>query len=137
MSFKGLFSRLVHHFGFFFSFMKTSWLRGSAVRGNARGVSALLFWATLCLALPAGAQNTFIAHDRPVGALGNCVVSNGDWGVGNTFYVIKPITVLQLGVFDDGSDGIKGQRVLTVQLYSRNGCTWEAGRMCRTVWRRQ
>lgn len=90
--------------------MKTSWLKGSAV---------FLFRAILSLALPVGAQTTFIAYTIPQGTAGNQAIP--DLSVGNDFQVVSPVTISQLGVFDSGGNGIQDGGVLTVQLYERSG----------------
>ncbi|HET7626063.1 MAG TPA: hypothetical protein VFM25_12440 [Verrucomicrobiae bacterium] len=64
------------------------------------------------------AQPEYSAWDFPV-AEGNDQVDNG-LGIGNDFEVIKPITILSLGVFDDNGDGIRGGAILKVCLYASN-----------------
>ncbi len=56
-----------------------------------------------------------IAYSTPAGAIGNRTF-NGS--VGMDFDVLAPIRVSHLGVFDDGSDGLRA--ALTVHLYDRD-----------------
>jgi hypothetical protein len=62
---------------------------------------------------------TYTAYDLAAPTNGNQAVKN--LTVGNDFYVVRPITVGSLGVFDDRGDGIQGEAVLAVQLFARNG----------------
>jgi hypothetical protein len=65
------------------------------------------------------AQVPYTAYDLAAPTNGNQAVKN--LTVGNDFYVVRPITVGSLGVFDDRGDGIQGEAVLAVQLFARNG----------------
>ena len=80
----------------------------------ALAAAALLLGATALRA-----QNTFIAYDLLTPTNGN--QGKPGLSVGNDFYVVNPITVWKLGVFDHLGDGIIGNAALTVQLYSRRG----------------
>ena len=73
-------------------------------------------------------QTATIAYDIPAGTKGN-QADKGLW-VGNDFYVVRPITVWHLGVFDHKSDGIQGGAVLTAQLFARTG---DEGTLLETV----
>ena len=87
-------------------------------------------WLALVLmsgiAPQARAQTSIIANNVPAGLTGN--LSPSGWAFGNDFYVIKPISVQQLGFFDHGSDGIQGGATLTVQLYAQ--VEWAASSTC-------
>ena len=88
----------------------------------ALAAAALLLGATALRA-----QNTFIAYDLLTPTNGN--QGKPGLSVGNDFYVVNPITVWKLGVFDHLGDGIMGNAALTVQLYSRrgnSGASWTA-----------
>lgn len=80
---------------------------------------ALLLAALTFGVISAVAGTDTVAYDVPVGTKGN----QGDKGLwsGNDFYVVRPILVRELGVFDHESDGIKEGAVLTVQIFARNG----------------
>jgi hypothetical protein len=80
----------------------------------ALAAAALLVGATALRA-----QNTFIAYDLLTPTNGN--QGKPGLSVGNDFYVVDPIIVWKLGVFDHLGDGIIGNAALTVQLYSRRG----------------
>jgi len=80
--------------------------------------SLILTLVTLGGAAACAAADT-VAYDVPVGTKGN-QGEKGLWS-GNDFYVVRPITVRELGVFDHDSDGIKEGAVLTVQVFARNG----------------
>ena len=77
--------------------------------------SLLVFSAATSLT----AQVPYTAYDLAAATNGNQAVKN--LTVGNDFYVVRPITVGSLGVFDDRGDGIQGEAVLAVQLFARNG----------------
>ena len=62
------------------------------------------------------AQNSFTAWSLPTMASGNFETKK-DYGVCNDFEVLRPITISQLGMFDDGGDGIQGSAVVRIQLY--------------------
>jgi hypothetical protein len=85
-----------------------------------------VFWirvfvaAIVCSPL-AKAQTKYTAVQMPSGTAGN--LAPGAWGFGSDFYVNQPVTVWELGIFDDRSDGIQGDGVLTAQLYSHHGST--------------
>jgi hypothetical protein len=79
----------------------------------------LILLVSCLLALSLAAQTRYTAVDVPAGTPGN--MAHVAWAVGNDFYVLKPITVWQLGIFDDQGDGIQGSAVLTVQLFSHQG----------------
>ncbi len=64
-------------------------------------------------------SQTYIAIDVPAGTPGNHAALN--WGIGSDFSVVRPITVSQLGVFDDQTNGFNGSGTLTVQLYQHHG----------------
>ena len=64
-------------------------------------------------------QGRTAAYDVPVATNGNQAVKG--LVVGNDFYVLQPITVWELGVFDHQGDGIQGEAVLAAQLFARNG----------------
>ena len=61
----------------------------------------------------------YIAYEVPDGTLGNHGLSG--IGVGNDFQVNQPITITELGVFANGTNGLAGGTELTVQLYERGG----------------
>jgi hypothetical protein len=91
-----------------------------------------LFSACLCLARTVApslfAQTKYTAIEIPTGVAGNA--THAGWGFGSDFYVNQPVTIWQLGIFDDLSDGIQGDVVLTAQLYARNG---SSGTLLETV----
>ena len=68
------------------------------------------------LAQPATALT--VAFDVPLGTVGN---QSFGGVLAMDFEVLSPVTVLELGAFDSGSDGISG--TVTVELWSRNGST--------------
>ena len=80
---------------------------------------AMLAWALL---FPVSAleaqQNKIAAMNGRAGVKGNVSIAAST--IASDFSVRRPITVWQLGVFDDGGDGIQGSAVLTVQLYVRD-----------------
>src|SRR2546430_1236457 len=85
------------------------------------------FCLGMCLSALYG-QTKFVAVNAPTNSSGNATPV--DYGIGNDFYVNSPVTVSQLGVFDDQSDGVQGPTVLTVQLYARSG---SAGTLLETL----
>jgi hypothetical protein len=83
-------------------------------------VTGLLVLCTLTFARPLFAQTKFTAWSLPTVANGNFETKK-DYGVCYDFEVIQPITVSELGMFDDGGDGIQGSAVIRVQLYEDSG----------------
>src|SRR5204862_5042583 len=68
------------------------------------------------LAVPyALATNHFIAYFTPAGKIGN---QNFGGSLGMDFDIENPILVKQLGVFDDGSDGLK--LTITARIFNRD-----------------
>jgi hypothetical protein len=82
-----------------------------------------LWWFAILVLLGAAtgldAQTRFVASDVAAGTAGNQAVQGRS--VASDFYVNRPITIWQLGVFDDGTNGISGSGTVTVQLYARGG----------------
>jgi hypothetical protein len=93
--------------------MKTGNLRISTLIGASALVALLATTASLL------GQTKYIAYDVPAGTAGNRETR----GVGNDFYVVSPICIWQLGVFDDQTNGFQAGTALTVQLYARSGNT--------------
>jgi len=88
----------------------------SPIRVTVRWFAVLSLLLTAVQILPA--QTQYIANNVPAGTAGNLSPQNGALGL--DFYVNSPVTVSQLGVFDDLTNGISGSSVLTVQLYVHN-----------------
>jgi hypothetical protein len=68
-------------------------------------------WATA-----ASATITYYAYQNVDGQDGNQTYGNS---IGHEFDAVAPVTVTQLGVFDDSGDGISGATTLTAVLWNR------------------
>ena len=95
--------------------MRKAWAENNCMKKQTYLLAVTLLFAMLA---PAGAQS-IIAYDVPTPTNGNQWVKN--FGVGNDFYVTRPVTLWHLGVFDHKGDGVKGEGTLTVQLFTRMG----------------
>jgi hypothetical protein len=90
--------------------------------------------ALVCSIYNLHTQSSIKAIDGPAGVAGN--YSPDRQTIAIDFKVTSPIVVTDLGVFDDGTNGISGHAVLTVQLYSREVEYWtwrEAGALLETL----
>jgi len=67
----------------------------------------------------------FTAYTIPVVGAGNEENATGSasnsFSICESFQVLSPIKVTQLGMFDSNGDGIQGSAIISIQLYQQNG----------------
>ncbi|MCI0536302.1 MAG: fibronectin type III domain-containing protein [Verrucomicrobiales bacterium] len=86
-----------------------------AVRAEGGAGAAQADSPPVCAAAVALEAGTQIAYDVPAGTSGN---QSWNGALGMEFEVVNAIAVSHLGIFDDGSDGLK--RTITARLYDRS-----------------
>ncbi len=84
-------------------------VRAQGVAGEATGLSE-----EICIAAAVADTGSVLAFEAPLSTRGN---EAWPGALGMDFEVVNAISLTHLGVFDDGSDGLK--RTLTARLYDR------------------